>query len=82
MRLCTLSRPHQFRSSSFGKTDRQRPKCDTLFDVFSNIRDDEGEHVKTMRACQEGSIVDDITRKKEAALKATEQYGSGYKRGG
>lgn len=23
-----------------------------LHDVFINIRDDEGEHVKTMRACQ------------------------------
>jgi hypothetical protein len=24
----------------------------TLYDVFCNIRDDESEHVKTMRACQ------------------------------
>jgi ubiquinol oxidase len=33
---------HQFR----------RPKVDNLYDVFVNIRDDEGEHVKTMAALQ------------------------------
>lgn len=31
----------------------RRPPCDNLFDVFSNIRDDEMEHVTTMRACQD-----------------------------
>ena len=31
----------------------RRPKCDTLFDVFKNICDDEAEHVKTMAACQD-----------------------------
>lgn len=31
----------------------RRPPCDTLLDVFKNICEDEGEHVKTMRACQE-----------------------------
>lgn len=31
----------------------RRPPCDNLYDVFSNIRDDEWEHVSTMRACQE-----------------------------
>lgn len=31
----------------------RRPPCDTLLDVFMNICEDEGEHVKTMRACQE-----------------------------
>lgn len=30
----------------------RRPEIDTLYDVFVNIRDDEGEHVKTMVACQ------------------------------
>ena len=25
---------------------------DTLYDVFMNIRDDEAEHCKTMKACQ------------------------------
>jgi hypothetical protein len=25
------------------------PECNTLYDVFCNIRDDEGEHVKTMK---------------------------------
>jgi hypothetical protein len=29
-------------------TEIRRPKRDTLYDVFSNIRDDEMEHVKTM----------------------------------
>lgn len=26
--------------------------CRNLHDVFINIRDDEGDHVRTMRACQ------------------------------
>lgn len=39
----------------------RRPPCDNMYDVFSNICDDEAEHVKTMQACQEyvqvGSVV-------------------------
>lgn len=31
----------------------RRPPCDNLFDVFTNIAADEGEHVKTMQACQD-----------------------------
>lgn len=38
------------------QTDRvpntRRPKIDNLYDVFFNIREDEGEHCKTMMACQ------------------------------
>ncbi|XP_047310286.1 ubiquinol oxidase 4, chloroplastic/chromoplastic [Impatiens glandulifera] len=30
----------------------RRPKIDNLYDVFVNIREDEGEHCKTMKACQ------------------------------
>lgn len=31
-----------------------------LYDVFINIRDDELEHVKTMAACQDGSVALDL----------------------
>jgi hypothetical protein len=31
----------------------RRPPCDNLLDVFTNIAIDEGEHVKTMQACQD-----------------------------
>lgn len=41
----------QTESASSGLPPR-RPECDTLYDVFSNIVDDEVEHVKTMAACQ------------------------------
>ncbi|KAK1273966.1 hypothetical protein QJS04_geneDACA008061 [Acorus gramineus] len=38
------------------QTDREpytrRPKIENLYDVFVNIRDDEAEHCKTMKACQ------------------------------
>ncbi|GBF89019.1 plastid terminal oxidase [Raphidocelis subcapitata] len=34
----------------------RRPSCNNLYDVFSNIRDDEVEHVRTMRACQSPAI--------------------------
>jgi ubiquinol oxidase len=30
----------------------RRPRIKSLYDVFCNIRDDEGEHVSTMNACQ------------------------------
>ncbi|NJO42789.1 MAG: plastoquinol terminal oxidase [Cyanobacteria bacterium CRU_2_1] len=35
-----------------GQNEFRRPKIDTLYDVFINVRDDECEHVKTMIACQ------------------------------
>eukprot|EP01024_Parvocaulis_polyphysoides_P042826 TRINITY_DN39091_c1_g1_i1.p3 TRINITY_DN39091_c1_g1~~TRINITY_DN39091_c1_g1_i1.p3 ORF type:complete len:146 (-),score=16.54 TRINITY_DN39091_c1_g1_i1:465-902(-) len=41
----------------------RRPACNNLYDTFVNIRDDEGEHVKTMKACQDLTIVDDIKLK-------------------
>ena len=31
----------------------RRPPCENLLDVFANIAVDEGEHVKTMQACQD-----------------------------
>ena len=31
----------------------RRPLCETLYDVFKNISEDEAEHVKTMKACQD-----------------------------
>lgn len=38
---------------SFDTPETRRPKIDNLYDVFVNIRDDEGQHVKTMLACQQ-----------------------------
>jgi ubiquinol oxidase len=35
----------------------RRPKCETLLDVFTNICDDEREHVSTMQACQDYALV-------------------------
>lgn len=35
------------------RSEFRRPQVDNLYDVFVNIRDDEGEHVKTMIACQQ-----------------------------
>lgn len=43
----------------------RRPPCKTLHDVFINIRDDEGEHVKTMAACQDTTIIDDLEARKQ-----------------
>jgi len=34
-------------------SEQRRPKIETLYDVFSAIRDDELEHVKTMIVCQQ-----------------------------
>ncbi|XP_022142688.1 ubiquinol oxidase 4, chloroplastic/chromoplastic [Momordica charantia] len=40
----------EFQTSRAPKS--RRPKIESLYDVFLNIRDDEAEHCKTMRACQ------------------------------
>eukprot|EP00873_Tetraselmis_striata_P024274 jgi/Tetstr1/444538/TSEL_032415.t1 len=50
----------QFQTSNLAAKTSRRPKCDTLYDVFSNIRDDEGQHVATMAACQDSQIVQDF----------------------
>lgn len=46
-------------------TEPRRPPCNNLYDVFCNIRDDEGEHVKTMKACQDSSIVDELKERRD-----------------
>ncbi|GIL66978.1 hypothetical protein Vafri_20475 [Volvox africanus] len=43
----------------------RRPACKNLYDVFCSIRDDEMEHVKTMRACQDASVQQDIVSRRE-----------------
>merc|ERR1719326_2547122 len=40
-----------------GNSTVRRPKIETLYDTFSAIRDDEGEHVKTMHVCQDDAAV-------------------------
>ncbi|QDZ20645.1 ubiquinol oxidase [Chloropicon primus] len=42
----------EFQTSRSSAASRRRPQINTLYDTFSNIRDDELEHVKTMVACQ------------------------------
>ena len=54
----------EFQQSAKGETKR-RPPCNNLYDVFSNIRDDESEHVKTMDACQSNTIALDIAASKK-----------------
>jgi len=44
----------------------RRPECRTLYDVFKNIREDEKEHVKTMTACRDYSIMGDLVNKANA----------------
>jgi ubiquinol oxidase len=41
------------------KPKTRRPPCDSLYDVFKNISEDEAEHVKTMRACMDYSLLGD-----------------------
>jgi ubiquinol oxidase len=44
----------------------RRPSCNNLHEVFTNIRDDEVEHVKTMHALKSGTLELDQGRMKEA----------------
>lgn len=48
----------------------RRPPCETLLDVFENIRDDEGEHVATMRVCQDPNVSVSAPRVERAILGA------------
>lgn len=50
------------------KSEPRRPRCNNLHDVFIAIRDDEGEHVKTMKACQDETIVEDLKEKADIKL--------------
>lgn len=43
--------------------------CSTLYDVFVNIRDDEGEHVKTMTACGNKTIVESLKELHDSPVK-------------
>ncbi|KAK9866364.1 hypothetical protein WJX84_011013 [Apatococcus fuscideae] len=54
-----------FQTSAKARSEPRRPSCKTLYDVFCNVRDDEAEHVKTMKACQDYSIVDEMTQRRE-----------------
>lgn len=47
------------------KVEPRRPECANLYDVFRNISDDEMEHVKTMKACQDDSIGFDLSERRE-----------------
>ncbi|XP_057961110.1 ubiquinol oxidase 4, chloroplastic/chromoplastic [Malania oleifera] len=47
----------------------RRPKIDNLYDVFVNIRDDEAEHCKTMKACQtHGNLHSPHSRPKDSIV--------------
>lgn len=46
----------------------RRPPCNNLYDVFVNIRDDENEHVKTMKACQDVKIARDLAVKRKGEM--------------
>lgn len=50
----------------------RRPACNTLYDVFVNIRDDEGEHVKTMTACADSTIVESLKELHDSPVKPLE----------
>ncbi|GLI68895.1 hypothetical protein VaNZ11_013442 [Volvox africanus] len=56
----------EFQTSARNSSPR-RPRCESLLDVFVNIRDDEMEHVKTMVACQNSTIAKDLAASASAA---------------
>jgi len=47
----------QLATSQVRSDEPRKRVCNNMYDVFINIRDDEGEHVKTMAACQDFSIM-------------------------
>lgn len=55
----------EFQTSQVRTSEPRHPECNNLYDVFINIRDDEGEHVKTMAACQDMTIMSDLEVRRE-----------------
>lgn len=55
----------EFQTSQVRTATPRKPACSSLYDVFINIRDDEGEHVKTMAACQDMTIMADLEVRRE-----------------
>lgn len=43
---------------------RRRPEVRDLYDVFSAIRDDEKEHIRTMKSCRDSTIVGDLAERR------------------
>ncbi|KAK9820361.1 hypothetical protein WJX72_009421 [[Myrmecia] bisecta] len=65
-----------FQTSKESRAEPRRPACNNLYDVFCNIRDDESEHVKTMKSCQDYSIVAELAGRKDAVtMKDPERQG-------
>lgn len=48
------------------RPEPRRPACRNMYDVFCNIRDDEGEHVKTMKGCQDASIGEQLEARSQS----------------
>ena len=46
-----------FMTSKESIENTRNPRCDNLYDVFINIRDDEIEHQKTMISCQDPQAI-------------------------
>ena len=46
--------------TGWGAASPRRPPCSSLYDVIVNVRDDELEHEKTMAACKDGTIGDQL----------------------
>lgn len=42
----------------------RRPDVRNLYDVFCAIRDDEKEHIRTMKSCRDSSIVGDLAKRR------------------
>ena len=45
---------------------RRYDSCRNLYDVFKNIMEDENEHVKTMTACRDYSIMADLVNREKS----------------
>lgn len=58
----------------------RRPPCDSLLDVFENICLDEGEHVRTMKACQNYAQLGNRVASPHAAEAIVDKVGDAEKR--
>lgn len=62
-----------FQTSQAQAVQPRRPKVNSLYDVFINIRDDEGEHVATMAACQDYTVAAELAAIKERQADEVEE---------
>jgi len=64
-----------FQTSEESVLEQRRPEMNNLYDVFSAVRDDEEEHIKTMKSCKDRTIQGHLKEQKRLREKQLQAQG-------